>query len=64
MNWFLWGAVAAAAASIVLFTALGFDATRGPRAHGRRGAVGATLLAVCVGVATVFAIIGLVVKFS
>jgi membrane protein DedA with SNARE-associated domain len=64
MNWFLWAAVAAAAAGIVLFTALGIDASRGPHTNDRRGAVGATLLAVCVGVATVLAIIGLVVKFS
>jgi hypothetical protein len=62
MNWFLWGAVAAAAAAIGLLTALGFDAARGTRADDRRGALGATLLAVCVGAAIVLGIIGLVVK--
>jgi hypothetical protein len=63
VNWFLWGALVAAAAGIVLFAALGFDATRGPRADDRRGAVGATLFAVCAGAAIVLGIIGLVVKF-
>ena len=63
MNWFLWGALAAAAAAVVLFTALGMDAARGKHTDDQHGAVGATLLAGCVGVATVLGIIGLVVKF-
>jgi hypothetical protein len=63
MNWFLWAAVAAAAAGIVLFTALWIDVSRGTHTDDRRGAAGATLLAWCVGVATVLGIIGLVVKF-
>jgi hypothetical protein len=63
MNWFLWAAVAAAAAGIVLFTALWIDASRGTHTDDRRGAAGATLLAWCMGVAIVLGIIGLVVKF-
>jgi hypothetical protein len=63
MNWFLWAAVAAAAAGIVLYTALWIDASRGTHADDRRAAVGATLLAWCMGVATVLGIIGLVIKF-
>jgi hypothetical protein len=63
MNWFLWASVATAAAGIVLFTALWIDASRGTHTDDRRGAVGATLLALCVGVATLLGIIGLVVKF-
>jgi hypothetical protein len=62
MNWFLWAAVAAAAAGIVLFTALWIDVSRGTHTDDRRGAAGATLLAWCVGVATVLGIIGLVVN--
>jgi hypothetical protein len=63
MNWFLWAAVAAAAAGIVLFTVLWIDVSRGTHTDDRRGAAGATLLAWCMGVATVLGIIGLVVKF-
>jgi hypothetical protein len=63
MNWFLWAAVAAAAAGIVLFIALWIDVSRGTHTDDRRGATGATLLAWCVGVATVLGIIGLVVNF-
>jgi hypothetical protein len=63
MNWFLWAAVAAATTGIVLFTALWIDASRGTHTDDRRGAAGATLLAWCMGVATVLGIIGLVVKF-
>lgn len=63
MNWFLWAAVTAAAAGIVLFTALWIDVSRGTHTDDRRGAAGATLLAWCMGVATVLGIIGLVVKF-
>ncbi|HET6327865.1 MAG TPA: hypothetical protein VFG04_24485 [Planctomycetaceae bacterium] len=62
MNWFLWAAVVAAAAGSVLYTALWIDASRGAHADDGRGAVGATLLAWCMGVATVLGIIGLVVK--
>ena len=60
---FLWAAVAAAAAGIVLFTALWIDVSRGTHNDDRRGAAGATVLAWCMGVATVLGIIGLVVKF-
>jgi len=49
MNWFLWAAVAAAAAGIVLFTALWIDVSRGTHKDDRRGAAGATLLAWCMG---------------
>ena len=55
-------AVAAAAAGIVLFTALWIDVSRGTHTDDRRGAAGATLFASCMGIATVFGIIGLVVK--
>jgi hypothetical protein len=48
MNWFLWAAVAAAVAGIVLFTALWIDVSRGTHTDDRRGAAGATLLAWCV----------------
>jgi hypothetical protein len=63
MNWFLWAAVAAAAAGIVLFTALWIDVSRGTHSDDRRGAAGATLFALCAGIAAVLGIIGLVVKF-
>ena len=55
-------AVAAAAAGIVLFTALWIDVSRGTHTDDRRGAAGATLFAWCMGIATVLGIIGLVVK--
>jgi len=63
MNWFLWAAVAAAAAGIVLFTALWIDVSRDTHSDDRRGAAGATLFAWCMGIAAVLGIIGLVVKF-
>ena len=63
INWFLWAAVAFATLAVVLFTMLWIDASRGTHTDDRRGAAGATLLAWCMGVATVLGIIGLVVKF-
>jgi hypothetical protein len=44
-------------------TALWIDVSRGTHTDDRRGAAGATLLAWCMGIATVLGIIGLVVKF-
>ena len=63
MNWFLWGALAAAAAAVVLFTTLGMDAARGKHTDDQHGAVGATLFAVCRGVARGLGILGLGGRF-
>jgi hypothetical protein len=40
MNWFLWAAVAAAVAGIVLFTALWIDVSRGAHTDDRRSSRG------------------------
>ena len=63
INWFLWAAVAFATLAVVLFTMLGIDASRGTHPDGWRGAVGgATLFALCAGIAAVLGIIGLLVS--
>jgi hypothetical protein len=50
--------------AVVLFIALWIDASRGTHPDNWRGAVrGATLFALCVGIAAVLGIIGFVVKF-
>jgi hypothetical protein len=47
MNWFLWAAVAAAAAGIVLFTALWIDVSRGPYRRPARSSRGDLVGLVC-----------------
>jgi hypothetical protein len=64
INSFLWAAVAFLTFAVVLFTALWIDASRGVHSDDWRGAVdGATLFALCAGIAAVLGVIGLVVKF-
>lgn len=64
INSFLWAAVAFLTFAVVLFTALWIDASRGVHSDDWRGAVdGATLFALCAGIAVVLGVIGLVVKF-